>query len=74
MDGFVSRSKRHCEGVKKGRPPKSLERLQGSYFHDPHLMNNPTKTATGNEKTSQASSSSLPVPIQLNGVMPQLSH
>jgi hypothetical protein len=36
-------------------------------------MNNPTKTATGNEKTSQASSSSWPIAQLSIQVMPQFS-
>jgi hypothetical protein len=46
---------------------------QGSRFHDPDLMNNPAKTAKGNEMTSQASSSSLPIVQPSIQLMPQLS-
>jgi len=49
------------------------ERPQGSHFHDPDLMNNPTKTAKGDEMTSQASSSSLPIIQPSIQLMPQLS-
>ena len=49
------------------------ERPQGSHFHDPDLMNNPTKTAKGDEMTSQASSSSLPIVQPSIQLMPQLS-
>ena len=59
------------ERIKKERLP--CERPQGSYFHDPDLMNNMTKTAKGDEMTSQASSSSLPIIQPSIQLMPQLS-
>jgi len=45
----------------------------GNHFHDPDLMNNPTKTAKGDETTSQASSSSLPIIQPSIQLMPRLS-
>jgi len=43
-----------------------------SHFHDFDLMNIPTKTATGNETTIHASSSSLPIVQPSIQLMPQL--
>ena len=68
----LARPNRPLGRIKKERPLMH-ERPQGSHFHAPDLMNNPTKTAKGDEMTSQASSSSLPIIQPSIQLMPQLS-
>ena len=70
METGIAKAAAREDQKRKGRP---CERPQGSHFHDPDLMNNMTKTAKGDEMTSQASSSSLPIVQPSIQLMPQLS-
>ena len=70
METGIAKAAAREDQKRKAAP---CERPQGSHFHDPDLMNNPTKTAKGDEMTSQASSSSLPIIQPSIQLMPQLS-